>query len=141
MRTVGVKECGPSESRVRAIRVKSADRPGQECEPSESEECGLSESRVQCKHSRTSRSCRPSGHMRSRRQSVIPRREYSGLVIIYNNDQLIHDKLGQPGAPIAQGATPATLFVYGVGHLSAKTFHYTTCPSMHIYVGAWLCNT
>ena len=30
-----------------------------------------------------------------------------GLIIIYGNDQIIHDALGQAGAPIPQGATPA----------------------------------
>ena len=30
-----------------------------------------------------------------------------GLIIVYAHDQVIHDALGQPGAPIAQGATPS----------------------------------
>ena len=32
-----------------------------------------------------------------------------GLVIVYENDQMIHDALGKQGAPVAQGATTAAL--------------------------------
>ena len=31
-----------------------------------------------------------------------------GLITVYESDEVLHDALGQPGAPVAQGATPAT---------------------------------
>ena len=30
-----------------------------------------------------------------------------GLIIVYEDNETIHDALGQPGAPVTQGATPA----------------------------------
>ena len=41
--------------------------------------------------------------------AVEDREKDPGLVIVYENNQVIHDALGQHGAPIAQGATPTAL--------------------------------